>query len=143
MDVPSLFSGFDDLARNAPCVPNALLCIGRHVRHARTLSSIESTYRYVTEDVELTEDFRREAEQAERNLEYRALERRAARKHLKLSFWTALGPALAATIVARVDHGASAETQLAVFLGSLVLLFSIAWLGVAFFYWFLEFAEDA
>ena len=90
----------------------------------------------------LTADDRRAAAEARWWLEYRALERRAARRHLRLACWVALVPTAVCARLAWIDGGPPLGA-LALLCLTFVMTLPFAWLGLGLLYWIAEVVEDA
>ena len=90
---------------------------------------------------ELTADDCRRAAEAERYLEYRALERRGARRHLRLSCWLALAPVSAIAVRALIG-GDPPVGVLALSCLIFVMTLPVAWIGLGLLRWIAEAVED-
>ena len=90
---------------------------------------------------ELTADDRRAVAEAERRLEYRALERCAARRHLRLSCWVALVPTAVLAVLAWNDGGPPLGA-LALLCLAFAMALPVAWIGLGLLLWIAEAVED-
>ena len=90
---------------------------------------------------ELTADDCARAAEAERYLEYRALERRGARRGLRLCCWVALVPTAVLARLAWIDGGPPLGA-LALLCLAFAMTLPVVWIGLGLLLWIAEAVED-